>query len=111
MATVNRTRVKNLTNSETITWAAVTGSDVGDAYEYSKFADKTVQVLGTFGDTLTIQGSNDGTNWATLSDSSGVELTFTAADIKLIAESPRYIRPSAGASITSVTVIIQATRD
>ena len=72
--------------------------------------DKTVKVFGTFGDTLTIQGSNDGTNWATLSDSTGVPLEFTAAGIKLIAECPRYIRPSAGASITSVTVIIQATR-
>ena len=110
MATISLTQQKNLVHTDNVTWAAVTGSDVGEAREYAKFNDKTVQVFGTFGDDLTIQGSNDGTNWATLSDSSGLPLVFTAAGIKLIAENPRYIRPSAGASITSVTVVIQATR-
>jgi hypothetical protein len=110
MAVIEFTQQKNLVHTDNITWASVTGSDTGAPREYAKFNDKTVQVFGTFGDTLTIQGSNDGTNWATLSDSTGVPLEFTAAGIKLIAECPRYIRPSAGASITSVTVIIQATR-
>lgn len=109
MATISSTRAKNLVNTETITWTAVTGSDVGEAYEYGKFSDKTVQVTGTFGDTLTIQGSNDGTNFVTLTDNTGTALDFTGAGIKLIAENPRFIRPSAGVSITSVNVIIQST--
>lgn len=109
MAVVNFTKVKNLVGTETVTWTPVTGSDTATPYEYGKFADKTIQVFGTFGDTLTIQGSNDGTNWATISDSLGVELTFTAVGIKLIAENPRFIRPSPGGSISSVTIIIQAT--
>lgn len=110
MAVIDFTQQKNLVHTDNITWASVTGGDTGEPREYAKFNDKTVQVFGTFGDTLTIQGSNDGTNWATLSDSTGVALEFTAAGIKLIAECPRYIRPSAGGSLTSVTVTIQATR-
>ncbi len=110
MAVIALSKVKPLVNTETVTWAAVTGSDTGAPYEYAKFSDKTIQCSGTFGDTLTIQGSNDGTNWDTLTDNLGAALTFTAAGMRLIAQNPRYIRPSAGSSISSVTVTIQSSK-
>lgn len=110
MATIDFTKAKNLVHTESVIWSAVTASDVGEAREYAKFNDKTVQVFGTFGGTVSIEGSNDGTNWETLTDNLGVVLEFIAKGIKLIAENPRFVRPSAGSGVSSVTVIIQATR-
>ena len=57
--------------------------------------------------TLVIQGSNDGTNWATLHDESGVALSFTAGvTAHAIVENFLYIRPflsvaGSGATITA----------
>ena len=76
-----------------------------------------IQVLGTFaGATITIEGSNDGgTTWATLNDSRGEgnAMTFTAADLRKLNETPNQIRPtiSAGsASNLSVVAILRASK-
>ena len=88
---------------EMILWQAVTCGDIGSTYEVPNWATSlTVQAHGTFTDdaspadtaTLTMQGSNDGTNWSTLHADDGNNATFTAAGMEIIAELPRYIRPS-----------------
>ena len=88
---------------EMILWETVTCGDTGSAYEVPNWATTgTVQVIGTFedassppaGSTLTMQGSNDGTNWAILHADDGGDIAFTAAGVEVIAELPRYIRPS-----------------
>lgn len=88
---------------EMVLWETVTCSDTGSAYEVPNWATSlTVQVHGTFTDdaspaetaTLTMQGSNDGTNWSTLHADDGNNVTFTAAGMEIIAELPMYIRPS-----------------
>ena len=88
---------------EMVLWETVTCADTGSAYEVPDWAcTGTVQVLGTFedassppeGSTLTMQGSNDGSTWATLHADDGGDIAFTAAGIEVIAELPRYIRPS-----------------
>jgi len=88
---------------EMILWETVTCADTGSAYEVPDWATTgTVQALGTFenadsppaGSTLTMQGSNDGTTWATLHADDGNDIAFQAAGIEIIAELPRYIRPS-----------------
>lgn len=92
---------KNL--KEMVLWETVTCGDTGSAYEVPDYATSlTVQVHGTFTNsaspadtaTLTMQGSNDGTNWSTLHADDGNEITFTAAGMEIIAELPRYVRPS-----------------
>jgi hypothetical protein len=89
-----------------------TGSDVGAALELPGWADRSVQITGTFGTggTCLIEGSNDGTNYATLNNLQGSALSLTAAGIKGVAEITRYIRPriSAGDSNTSLTITILA---
>ena len=75
----------------------------------SGFADKTVQVVGTFGagGTATIQGSNDaGANWFTLNDPFNNQLTLSTAVLKEITEAIIWIRPSitAGDGTTNLTV-------
>lgn len=74
----------------------------GQAIDCGNFADKSVQVTGTFGGaTVTIQGSNIVTSptYATLNDPTGSAITFTSAGIKGILENTYWVRPI----ISSVT--------
>ena len=93
----------------TLIWETVTCGDTGEALEIGDYVDNTVTVTGTFNSqTLTMQGSNDGTNWFTLTDNNGLDIALTAAGGKVIAEAPRYIRPSfSGSSGGDVDVIVQ----
>lgn len=78
-----------------ILWETVTQADTGAPVKAAQYSDKTVQVVGTFGGTTcTMQGSNDGSTWFSLTDLTGTAIAFTAAGAKLIAENPLYIRPS-----------------
>jgi hypothetical protein len=91
-------------------WATMHNGDQGAQFDYMFYhhADRSVQLAGTFGSggTCIIEGSNDGTNYATLSDTGGNALSLTAAAMKAITEVPRYIRPriSAGDGTTAITV-------
>ena len=77
---------------ETLTAANSDGSPV----ELVEWADRTIQVVGTFDSaTLVWQGSNDGSNWVTLSDAGGTAISTSAAAILTeVLEVPRYVRPS-----------------
>lgn len=92
------------------TWTALANGQAGDNISAFQFSDKTVQVGGTFGvgGSVTIQGSNDGTTWNTLTDLQGNALTMTASAIEAISENPRYIRPNvtAGDGTTALNVTI-----
>lgn len=93
-------------------WLAVPNGNQGNAITLNIYQDRTVQIGGTFGvgGSVTIQGSNDGTNWATLTDPLGNALTFTAAGMKQITELPYQIRPSvtAGDGTTVIDVWLHA---
>jgi hypothetical protein len=110
---------KKLVGQNVVTWASMAASVNGEPFEYSKFTNKTLQVFGTFGGTVTIQGSNDprvltdpgNAVWATLTADGTNALTFTAVGMKKIHENPRFIRPSNGSGITATTVIINAIKE
>lgn len=108
MAVITPTRVVAQGGKSVHLWETVTGGDTGEPLDLGGLAGLAcaVQAVGTFGDTLTIQGSIDGTNWATLKDPLGTDATLTAAGIIELATAVRYIRPSAGASITDVDVYV-----
>jgi hypothetical protein len=90
-------------------WAPLThsGTDSGSPLEVPGALRCSVQVTGTFGasGTLLIEGSNDGTNYATLADPQGSALSVTSAKIEEVLEAVRYIRPrvSNGDGTTSLT--------
>jgi hypothetical protein len=79
-----------------VTWALTTANADGSPLEYTEFADKTWTAFGTWGGaTLTLQGSNDGTNWFSLTNAAGgTAATFTADGGKAVIETPRYVRPN-----------------
>ncbi len=95
-------------------WETMGNDDVGGPANANhgapSFPDKTVQVTGTIGSaTITIEGSNDGSVWVTLSDPSGSPLSFTSAGLSTILENPLEIRPQTiGGSGTDVDVTIIA---
>ena len=111
MATISRS-VSNvpsaLNQAWVCTWTPLANGDDGTPFENPGSSDRSVQITGTFGvgGTISLQGSNDGTNWAILTDPQGNALTFTAAKIEAVSELTRYIRPlvSAGDGTTSLTV-------
>jgi len=90
------------------TWAGLATGDDGASIRYGGAADRTVQIVGTFGGaTVTMQGSLDGTNWASLTDVQGNAIAVTAAALESITELVRYIRPVVtGGSGVSVTVML-----
>lgn len=90
-------------------WPAMPAASEGDAHPHNQYADKSVQISGVLsGATVYIEGSNDGTNWATLTDVLGAPLALTAACIKTIIEATHLIRPrvSGGDGSTAVDVTI-----
>ena len=92
------------------TWVvAGATSDVGTPYTAYLRPDKTIQLIGTFSSTtVLIEGSNDGTNWATLTDADGNLCSFTSADMVFVREAPQFMRPNASGGTGSITVILVA---
>lgn len=93
-------------NAVVYTWAAMNTGDTGEPLGGPGFTDASYQITGTFGGaTVTVEGSNDGTNYVTLVDPFNVALSFTSAALAQVLPIVRWIRPkvSGGAGV-SVTV-------
>lgn len=104
-------------NVQVCTWTALlqSTSDTGQPFECPGASDRSVQLGGTLGTggIALIQGSNDGTNWASLKDPQGNVITLDViGEIAQVAEITRWIRPSvsAGDGATSLTVTLVARR-
>ena len=93
--------------AQLITWSGLLNGDDGGPVDWVDFADRCVQVTGTFGTggSLTIQGSNDGVVWSTLADPQGNALTVTSAKIEQVLELPRYVRPIVTAGDGSTNLV------
>lgn len=111
---VSRDDIRSILPACLFTWTGLDLDDSGIPIECVGYADRTVQVTGTFGTggSVTIQGSNDKTNWFALTDPQGNAITKTAAGLELIMEAPLYLRPivTAGDGTTSLTVSILCRR-
>lgn len=88
-------------------WPNLAQSDVGAAIGNSQYTDRSFQVAGVFGGaSVVVEGTNDGANWATLTDPQGNNLTFTAAKLEMVSEATLKIRPRVvgGDATTDLTV-------
>jgi len=108
MATIDYTTAPSGNDRCTVAaWANLAQNDIGAAIGNSQYADRSFQVAGTFGGaSVSIEGTNDGANWATLTDPQGNALTFTSAKIEMVSEATLRIRPkvTGGDGTTSLTV-------
>lgn len=97
---------------ETLSQANADGEPISAVY--ADYADRHVQVTGTFGagGNLRVEGSLDLSAYAALNDFFGNALNITAAGVKGIAEVPLLTRPNvtAGDGSTDLDVTIIARR-
>lgn len=99
-------------DSHIVSWTPITtANEVGSSEPLPGSHIKSVQFTGTFGAaaTITLEGSNDGSNWVVLTDPQGNSISKTAAAIEAIEEHTRYVRPklaSGGDGSTSITVTL-----
>lgn len=95
-------------NANLVEWLLLANGDDGQPYEGADWADRTVQIDGTFGaaGSVTLLGSVDGANYFALTDPQGNAITKTAAGLEVIEEAPRFMKPSvtAGDGTTSLNV-------
>jgi hypothetical protein len=95
-----------------VQWLAMANGQTGIPVDLDAYSIRSVQVEGTFGaaGSVSIQGSNDGTNYETLRDPSNTALTFLAAGLKGVLEMTGLIRPNvtAGDGTTALTVTLFA---
>lgn len=115
MATITPTAVK----TDDGYWVATfTDAALGDGDQVSTgvavpglFNGMCVQAVGTWGGdgSVSLQGSNDGTNYTTLEDHAGAAVTFTANGLVQVVTIPRYIRTlqaEGEPAVTDVNVIV-----
>jgi hypothetical protein len=94
--------------AQIVTWQLGQGDD-GEPVSLTNSADRTVQVLGTFGGaSVVLEGSLEPTpvNYATLTDPQGNNLSIAAAKIESVTELVNFIRPRVvgGDGTTAITV-------
>lgn len=111
--TITQRNTSGLGHVLTVTWAAIGDADTCAPVQMGAYADRSVQVFGTFGGaTIAIVGSNEdtndpalATNYVALHDPQGVALTMTAAKIEEIAEITNWTKPTtASGTASSLTV-------
>ena len=92
-----------------ISWSGLLNADTGAAVELVDYADKTATMTGTFGvgGSITLQGSNNGTDWFALTDAQTSAVTKNSAAMELIVENPRYIRPIVTAGDGTTNLVVQ----
>jgi thiamine pyrophosphate-dependent acetolactate synthase large subunit-like protein len=119
MATASATYIGDIVgdgSTQMFTWALTTANSDGAPLEWASFSDRTFMAVGTWGGaTMTVEGSNDGTNWVPLSDAAGATDATAAANKAItVVELTRYVRPNlttpgTGAVVTASIVMRRAT--
>lgn len=98
-----------------ITWTGLLNGDDGSRIEMPGHTWRSIQFTGTFGagGTIVFEGSNDGTNYVTLTDPQGNAISKTAAGLEQSEEVTRYVRPrvTAGDGTTNLAAYMVMRRD
>ena len=100
---------------EVFKWLAIPNGDTGEPALFGHYADRSVQIGGTFGagGAVAIKGTIDGTNFITLHDVFGNSLgAVTSVGIYQIAELVLQLRPevTAGDGTTALNVYVLSRR-
>jgi hypothetical protein len=110
MATIIPTTVEEQVRAAAYRWTDYSTADTSTPIKVQNMQGLagSVQVTGTFGSaTITLQASNDGTNYVTLKDSTGTAISFTAAGMAEFSTAALYLKPtSTGGTADNVTVTV-----
>jgi len=107
------TTVEQQIRSAAFRWAAFSTGETATPVKLQNMQGLagSVQVTGTFGSaTIVLQVSNDGTNWTTLSDSTGAAISLTAAGMREFSTAALFLRPSSSGGTgdnVDVTVVLR----
>lgn len=110
MATITATGlVSNTARTRRVSWVSMGNADDGQPILIGEQPDGSIQVVGTMGGaTVSLEGSNDGVTWATLTDEQGTTIDLTTSGtLAMFIQRTWQIRPTttAGAG-TDVTVYV-----
>lgn len=92
-----------------VVWSGLLNTDVGSTVELPGYADRSLQLTGALGSggTVSIEGSNDGTNWHELGDAEGDQLVLDeASEIRNVMEMTRFIRPKVATGDGSTNLVV-----
>ena len=105
MATIDVTTTPYGSHRRMYSWDDITENDEGKSVLVDKLTNLVVQTTGDFttSGAITWEGSNDNTNWATLTDHLGNAATQTDTTPMTLGIETLYIRPNASAG-TSVAM-------
>ena len=110
MATIVPTTVEEQIRAAAYRWTDYSTADTATPVKVQNMQGLagSVQVTGTFGGaTIALQVSNDGTNFVTLKDGTGTNITFTAAGMAEFSTAALYVKPtSSGGTADNVTVTV-----
>jgi hypothetical protein len=110
MATIIPTTVEEQIRAAAYRWTDYSTADTSTPIKVQNMQGLagSVQVTGTFGGaTIAIQVSNDGSNYATLKDSAGIDISLTAAGMSEFSTAALYLKPtSSGGTSDNVTVTV-----
>jgi hypothetical protein len=91
-----------------VAWEGLANGDEGEPFILSQYADRSVQVLGTFGTggTVIFEGSNNGVTYSPLTDDQGTTLSFLTSKLSQIMQIVVNIKPrvTSGDGSTSINV-------
>jgi hypothetical protein len=110
MATIIPTTVEEQFRAAAYRWTDYSTADTSAPIKIQNMQGLagSVQVTGTFGSaTITLQASNDSTNFFTLKDSAGTAISFTEAGLAEFSTAARFLKPtSSGGTSDNVTVTV-----
>lgn len=100
-------------NIAQVFWETLTDADTGTAHQPAGLSGcfGAVQFVGTIGTAVTLEVSNDGTNFVTLNDKDGTAIsTGTSGAMFEFSTAARFIRPGSptGTSDVDVTLILRS---
>lgn len=110
MPTINADPVTYAVSTNAWTWSAVTEGDTAAAIRFNgtETLAASVQFTGTFGGaTAVLQGSNDNTNWVTVQDLEGADISFTSSGAADFSSAMLWLRVSfSGGTSQSINAIL-----
>lgn len=94
MATLPRLQTVNSQNTRSFvsSFGPFATGDTSEVMPWGQFADRSLQIAGAFTGSISLMGSNDGTNFVVLTDPAGAAITLTAPGLVQVGPASAFVR-------------------